>query len=69
MEFILAASRGLGPATVQDLAHEIFPKRHWGVMAESETFAHVEHLARSGQIERWTEGDRLVYRAAPRTEN
>ena len=27
-----------------DLSHEVFPKRHWGVMAESETFAHLEHL-------------------------
>ena len=28
------------------LSHELFPERHWGVMAESETFAHLEHLAR-----------------------
>ena len=59
-------SLAIGPAGVVELSHELFPERHWGVMAESETFAHVEHLARSGQIERWSEGDRLVYRVAPR---
>ncbi len=67
-ETLRDVSVAIGPAGVVELSHELFPERHWGVMAESETFAHVEHLARSGQIERWTEGDRLVYRAAPRTE-
>jgi hypothetical protein len=50
---------------VQDLSHEIFPKKHWGVMAESETFAHLEHMALAGEVERWTDDHgRLVYRAA-----
>ncbi len=66
-ETLRDVSVAIGPAGVVELSHELFPERHWGVMAESETFAHVEHLARSGQIERWREGDRLVYRAAPRT--
>jgi len=64
MELILAASSALGPATVQDLAHEIFPKRHWGVMAESETFAHLEHMVLEGKAERWEDHGRLLYRAA-----
>ncbi|HUI49867.1 MAG TPA: hypothetical protein VL119_14315, partial [Acidimicrobiia bacterium] len=58
-------SRALGPATVQALSHEVFPKRHWGVMAESETFAHLEHLAHEGEAERWEEKGMLVYRMAP----
>jgi len=33
----------LGPATVPDLSHEVFPKRHWGTMAESETFEQNVH--------------------------
>ena len=48
-----------------ELSHEIFPERHWGVMAESETFAHLEHLVLAGEAERWDEPDRrLVYRVA-----
>jgi glyoxylase-like metal-dependent hydrolase (beta-lactamase superfamily II) len=65
MEQLREVSLALGPATVQQLCHEVFPKRHWGVMAESETFAHLEHLALAGEAERWREGDRLLYRAQP----
>ncbi len=64
-ETLREVSIAIGPAGVVELSHELFPERHWGVMAESETFAHVEHLARSGRIERWTEGDRLMYRVDP----
>jgi glyoxylase-like metal-dependent hydrolase (beta-lactamase superfamily II) len=65
MELLRAASIALGPASVTDLSHEVFPKRHWGVMAESETFAHLEHMVHAGQAERFEQGDRLLYRAAP----
>jgi glyoxylase-like metal-dependent hydrolase (beta-lactamase superfamily II) len=65
MELLAEASRGLGPATVQQLSHEIFPKKHWGVMAESETFAHLEHMVLAGEAERWDASDgRLLYRVA-----
>jgi hypothetical protein len=49
---------------VVELSRELFPEKHWGVMAESETFAHIEHLVLAGEAERWSEGDRLVYRVA-----
>jgi glyoxylase-like metal-dependent hydrolase (beta-lactamase superfamily II) len=62
-ETLREVSLAIGPSGVVELSHELFPERHWGVMAESETFAHVEHLVREGRIERWSEGDRLVYRA------
>jgi glyoxylase-like metal-dependent hydrolase (beta-lactamase superfamily II) len=65
MEMLRTASIAIGPATVSDLSHEVFPKRHWGVMAESETFAHLEHLVHDGQAERFEEGNRLLYRVAP----
>jgi hypothetical protein len=65
MELLCSASRALGPATVVALSHEVFPKRHWGVMAESETFAHLEHLVNDGRAERWQEGAQLFYRVAP----
>jgi glyoxylase-like metal-dependent hydrolase (beta-lactamase superfamily II) len=66
MLFIRDASNAIGPATVQDISHEIFPKKHWGVMAESETFAHLEHMVLAGDAERWEAADgTLMYRAAP----
>jgi hypothetical protein len=32
------------------------------VMAESETFAHLEHMAVEGEIDRYREQGRLLYR-------
>jgi glyoxylase-like metal-dependent hydrolase (beta-lactamase superfamily II) len=61
MELLRETSIALGPATVQQLSHEIFPRKHWGVMAESETFAHLEHMVLAGAAERHREADRLVY--------
>jgi glyoxylase-like metal-dependent hydrolase (beta-lactamase superfamily II) len=65
MEHLHAASVAIGPASVERLSHEVFPERHWGVMAESETFAHLEHLRRDGLAERWDEGGVMIYRCAP----
>ncbi|MGQ0826581.1 MAG: MBL fold metallo-hydrolase [Actinomycetota bacterium] len=62
MEMLRDASLGLGAATVQQLSREVFPKRHWGVMAESETFAHLEHLVHAGNAERWEDNGMLMYR-------
>jgi glyoxylase-like metal-dependent hydrolase (beta-lactamase superfamily II) len=46
-------SAGLGWATVEALSHELFAPRNWGSMAESETYAHLEHLrARGGALVR-----------------
>jgi glyoxylase-like metal-dependent hydrolase (beta-lactamase superfamily II) len=64
MEKLRTASLAIGPASVVDLSHEVFPERHWGVMAESETFAHLEHLRRDGAAERWDEDGTLMYRVA-----
>ena len=65
MELLRRASLSIGPATVTDLSHEIFPAKHWGIMAESETYAHLEHLVHTGEAERWSEEGRLLYRIAP----
>ncbi len=56
------ASRGLGTATVVALSREIFPPRLWGFMAESETYAHLEHLRRAGGMERIERDGRVLYR-------
>lgn len=66
MELLRRASLALGAAGVEDLSREVFPKRHWGMMAESETFAHLEHLVHAGEAERFDERGVLFYRVAPR---
>jgi glyoxylase-like metal-dependent hydrolase (beta-lactamase superfamily II) len=66
MELLREVSGAIGPASVQSLMREVFPKRHWGIMAESETFAHLEHLVREGQAESTRDRDgRLIYTVAP----
>ncbi len=66
MEQLRDAGLAVGPATVPALSHEIFPERHWGIMAESETFAHLEHMVNAGVAERYDEAGFLTYRFAPR---
>ena len=55
-------SKELGPATVEAFSQQLFKPRSWGSMAESETYAHLEHLRLEGKAEahRNDEG-RLVY--------
>jgi glyoxylase-like metal-dependent hydrolase (beta-lactamase superfamily II) len=45
-------SSRLGWATVEALSHEMFAPRSWGPMADSEAFAHAEHLLALGRIGR-----------------
>lgn len=51
LDLLRAASKGLGEATVEDLSHELFRPRSWGPMADSETYAHLEHLRLAGEVE------------------
>ena len=55
----------LGPSTVEALERELFPRRHWGPMAASETYAHLEHMVAVGEAERFVDGHDLRYRMAP----
>lgn len=57
------ASRQRGWSTVTDLMRALFRERSWGHMAESETFAHLEHLRLLGQADRREEGGYLLYLA------
>ncbi len=41
-----------GPASVTAFSQQLFRKRSWGAMAESETYAHLEHLRILGEAER-----------------
>ena len=42
----------IGTANVETFSHELFQERSWGPMAESETYAHLEHLHRGGHARR-----------------
>ena len=44
-----AAASTDGPATVNDMMRHLFSERAWGSMAESETYAHLEHLRLAGE--------------------
>ena len=43
--------REIGPATVNAIMQHLFRERSWGSMAESETYAHLEHLRLLGDID------------------
>jgi glyoxylase-like metal-dependent hydrolase (beta-lactamase superfamily II) len=62
LDKVVSISRELGPATVQDFSQQLFKPRSWGSMAESETYAHLEHLRIARKAERREdERGRLVY--------
>ena len=52
LEKVKKIARELGPATVQAFSERLFRKRSWGAMAESETYAHLEHIRLLGDAER-----------------
>ena len=51
LDKIKSIGRELGPATVTDFSHKLFKPRSWGAMAESETYAHLEHLRIAGDAD------------------
>jgi glyoxylase-like metal-dependent hydrolase (beta-lactamase superfamily II) len=57
LEKVMEISRMLGPATVQAFSKQLFKQRSWGPMAESETYAHLEHLRILGDAERSSDSD------------
>ena len=55
-------SRMLGPANVQAFSQQLFRQRSWGPTAESETYAHLEHLRILGEAERTSDrGGNYIY--------
>ena len=47
---------------MQQLSQQLFAERNWGSMAESETYAHLEHMRLAGNAERRELGGLLEYR-------
>jgi glyoxylase-like metal-dependent hydrolase (beta-lactamase superfamily II) len=58
LDKLKAIARRIGPATVRQFSEELFQPRSWGTMAESETYAHLEHLrlARMADAHRRADG-------------
>ena len=44
------ATATAGRATVEAVTQQVFHPRAWGHMAESETYAHLEHLRHQGRV-------------------
>ncbi|MDQ1445021.1 MAG: hypothetical protein QOI20_1485 [Acidimicrobiaceae bacterium] len=65
LDKLRSLSIALGPATVETLSHELFRQARWGPMAESETYAHLEHLRLAGQAVSHREADKLLYTIHP----
>jgi glyoxylase-like metal-dependent hydrolase (beta-lactamase superfamily II) len=62
LETLRGLGSRLGAATVEQLSRELFHPRSWGTMAESETYAHMEHLRLRRLAESRDRGDGvLVY--------
>ena len=62
LERLRSASAEIGrPATVTELSQRLFNPRAWGPMADSETYAHLEHLHLSGQATCRAEDGVLLY--------
>ncbi len=64
LERLRTISGHLGWASVADVSHELFAPRSWGSMAESETYAHLEHLRNLGRAE-VDEREGLLYYLVP----
>jgi len=52
---------GLGEADVAEFSRHLFQERSWGAMAESETYAHLEHLRLEGRASVRSEAGTLRY--------
>ena len=69
LDTLRTAAGELGTGTVEQYMQRLFQPRSWGQMAESETYAHLEHLKATGEAESRMEHGQLRYalveRAAP----
>lgn len=61
LERVKEIGKEIGPASVVDFSKQLFKERSWGMMAESETYAHLEYLRHSRDAEKYSENDQLIY--------
>ncbi len=62
LQVLREAGEKLGDGTVEEYMRELFQPRAWGSMAESETFAHLQHLAFRHEADIRNDGPLLRYR-------
>ncbi len=62
LEQLRSAGERVGEGTVEQYMKELFKPRSWGPMAESETYAHLQHLRLRNQAETNHESPQLRYR-------
>ncbi len=60
LDRVVRILEGLNRATVAELSHHLFRPDLWGPMAESEAYAHLEHLRLAGGVERRRRDDGLL---------
>ena len=66
LDRIMEIGAELGDASVRPYSRQLFEERNWGPMAESETYAHLEHLRLLGRMSRGlTDGGKLTYAPVP----
>ena len=61
LETIRQTAQQLVGGSVTDYMRVLFSERAWGDMAESETFAHLEHLKELGELVRESENGLMSY--------
>lgn len=62
LEKIHEISRSFGrPASVEEYSQHLFRQRSWGSMAQSETYAHLEHLRHAGQADTHRDNRGVLY--------
>jgi glyoxylase-like metal-dependent hydrolase (beta-lactamase superfamily II) len=64
LEKLVEVGSAIGTASVKTFSEHLFAKRNWGMMASSETFAHLEHLRRAHRARRYLRDGDLVYAIA-----
>ena len=57
LDKVKSIGRDIGMGTVEAYMEQLFKERSWGSMAESETYAHLEHLRIAGDAERTEDRD------------
>jgi glyoxylase-like metal-dependent hydrolase (beta-lactamase superfamily II) len=62
LDKLRTASGEIGSGTVREFMEVLFQERSWGSMAESETYAHLEHLRLTGEATVDESGEQLRYR-------
>ena len=62
LDKIREISRDFGrPASVEEFSQHLFKQRSWGSMAESETYAHLEHLRHAKEAESHRDNDGVLF--------